>query len=162
MAVNGKSMTGAKPGEYLPIRRQWSQGDIIQLQMDMPVHALQANPQVADDTGRVAVQRGPLVYCMEEPDQPNGVAISDVAVDLRRRPEAQFQSELRSDVLGGVVVLHHTGVAYERTASRDALYSRYSGQPPQTRRVPLTFIPYYAWSNRQETSMQVWTPVVKA
>jgi hypothetical protein len=162
VAVNGKAVTGAKPGEYLAISRQWSPGDVIRLQLEMPVQVLQANPQVTDDAGRVAVQRGPLVYCLEELDQPARVVMSDLAVDLGRKPESQFQSELKSDLLGGVVVLHHTGVAYERAASRNALYSRFGGGPAQSRRVPLTFIPYYAWSNRQETSMQVWTPVVNA
>jgi len=160
VAVNGKAMTGAKPGQYLPISRQWSPGDVIRLQMEMPVQVLQANPQVADDAGRVAVQRGPLVYCMEELDQPAGVAMSDLAVDLGQKPQTQFQSEHKRDLLGGVVVLRHTGIAFDRSASRSALYSRYSGQQVQSRRVPMTFIPYYAWSNRQETSMQVWTPVL--
>jgi len=160
VAVNGKGMTGAKPGEYLPISRQWSPGDVIGLQMEMPVQALQANPQVSDDAGRVAVQRGPLVYCMEELDQPAGVGMSDLALDLGQKPQTQFQSEHRRDLLGGVVVLRHTGIAFDRSASRNALYSRYRGQQLQSRRVPLTFIPYYAWSNRQETSMQVWTPVL--
>ena len=50
--------------------------------MEMPVQVLEANPQVADDTGRVAMQRGPLVYCMEELDQPDGVSITDLAVSL--------------------------------------------------------------------------------
>ncbi len=88
--------------------------------------------------------------------------MSDLAVELGRKPESQFQSELKSDLLGGVVVLRHTGVAYERAALRNSLYSRFGGGPAQSRRVTLTFIPYYAWSNRQETSMQVWTPVVTA
>jgi uncharacterized protein len=158
VAVNGKAITEAKPGEYLPIHRQWSPGDVIRLHLEMPVQVLQANPQVADDAGRVAVQRGPLVYCMEELDQPTGVEMSDLAVDLGQKPQAQFQSEMKKDLLGGVVVLRHTGVAYDRTASRNALYSRYSGRQVASRKVPLTFIPYYAWSNRQETSMQVWTP----
>ena len=160
VAVNGKAIPGAKPGEYLPIQRQWSPGDVIRLQMEMPVQVLQANPQVADDAGRVAVQRGPVVYCMEEIDQPEGVVMSDLAVDLGREPASQFQSETKRDLLGGVVVLRHPGVAYDRKASRGALYSRYSGQPVKSRPVALTFIPYYAWSNRQETSMQVWTPVL--
>ncbi len=97
---------------------------------------------------------------MEELDQPAGVAMSDLAVDLGQQPQAQFLSEHKRDLLGGVVVLRHTGVAFDRSASRNALYSRYSGHQVQSRRVPLTFIPYYAWSNRQETSMQVWTPVL--
>src|SRR6266436_3138381 len=140
--VKGKVMTGATPGQYFPISRQWSPGDVIRLQMEMLVQVLQANPQVADDTGRVAVQRGPLVYCMEELDQPAGVAMSDLAIALGQKPQAQFQNEMKRDLLGGVVVLRHTGVAYERAASRNALYSRYGGGPVQSRRVPLTFIPY--------------------
>ncbi len=88
--------------------------------------------------------------------------MSDLAVELGKRPQAQFQSELKKDLLGGVVVLHHNGVAYERASSANALYARYDGDAPRTRKVPLTFIPYYAWSNRQQTSMQVWTPMLKA
>jgi DUF1680 family protein len=162
VSVNGKVVTGAKPGEYLAIKRQWSAGDTIHLQMEMPVQVLEANPQVADDTGRVAIQRGPLVYCLEEIDQPEGVSISDLAVSPGAKPEAQFQSEFKSDLLGGVVVLRHTGIAYDQAASRSGLYSRYNSNQLQSRKVPLTLIPYYAWSNRQQTAMQVWTPVVKA
>jgi DUF1680 family protein len=88
VSVNGKAVTGAKPGEYLAISRQWAQGDVIHLQLEMPVQVLQANPQVADDAGRVAVQRGPLVYCLEELDQPAGVAMSDLAVALGQKPQA--------------------------------------------------------------------------
>src|SRR6266481_9560666 len=68
VAVNGKAVTGAKPGEYLPIRRRWSPGDTIHLSIEMPVQVIEANPRVVDDLGRVAVQRGPLVYCMEQLD----------------------------------------------------------------------------------------------
>jgi len=158
VAVNGKAVAGAKPGEYLPVQRQWSPGDVIRLHMEMPVQVLEANPRVADDAGRVAVQRGPLVYCMEELDQPAGVAMNALALDLGQKPQTEFQNEMKRDLLGGVVVLRHSGVAYDRAASRNALYSRYSGRQVPNRQVPLTFIPYYAWSNRQETSMQVWTP----
>jgi hypothetical protein len=69
------------------------------------------------------------------------VSITDLAGSPRPEPEAPFQSEFKNDLLGGVVVLRHTGVAYDRTASRNALYSRYSSHQVQSRRVPLTFIP---------------------
>jgi DUF1680 family protein len=160
--VNGKALTSTKPGDYLPIHRRWAPGDVIQLNMDMPVQVLEANPHVADDLGRIAVQQGPLVYCMEQLDQPDGVALADVAVNLGQSPGAQFHDELKSDWLGGVVVLHHTGTAFENVPPRDALYSRYTGAPLKTRQVPLTFIPYYAWANREATPMQVWTPVLRA
>ena len=154
VAVNGKAVSGSTPGTYLPIRRRWSPGDVVQLKVDVVPQVVEANPRVADDTGRVAIQRGPLIYCLEEIDQPTGVMLSDVAVIAGRQPADQFQSEYKSDLLGGMVVLHHTGAVYERGSER-ALYSRY-GKDAKTRKLPLTFIPYYAWANRQATSMQVW------
>jgi uncharacterized protein len=160
VAINGKSVTGVKPGEYLPLQRRWASGDVIQLQMEMPVQVLEANYHVTDDDGRVAVQRGPLLYCLEEIDQTN-VALSDVAIELGKDPSAQFQTERRSDLLGGVLVLRLEGVALQRATSERSLYSRYNAASVKTRRVPLTMIPYYAWANRNATSMQVWTPVLR-
>ena len=158
VSVNGKTIAGAKAGEYLPIRRRWSAGDRVGLQMTMVPQVLEANPRVADDTGRVAVQRGPLVYCLEGLDQSDGVSLSDVALELGKSPDSEFQSEMKSDLLGGVLLLHHEGVSYERSAA-SGLYPRYTGENVRTKKVPMTFIPYYAWANRQATSMQVWTPL---
>jgi uncharacterized protein len=162
VAVNRKAATGVKAGEYLPLRRRWNAGDTITLQMEMPVQVMQANRYVVEDAARVAVQRGPLVYCLEELDQPEGVVVKDAAVVLGKNPGGEFQSEHRSDLLGGVVVLRHNGAVAEKTASSGSLYSRYANAQRKSKRVPLTFIPYYAWANRAPTSMQVWTPVVQA
>jgi DUF1680 family protein len=157
--VNGKSVSDPKPGQYLPIQRTWNPGDTIRLQLPMNTQVLEANPHIAEDAGRVAVQRGPLVYCMEEVDQPNGIDLTNVALDLGHDPGSGFQAEYRKDLLGGITVLRHEGIATER--SNNLLYSRYSSQH-KTRRVPLTFIPYYAWANREPSTMQVWTPVLRA
>ena len=162
VSVNGKALAGAKPGEYLPIRRRWSGGDRISLKMEMVPQVLEANPRVADDTGRVALQRGPLIYCLEELDQSSAVTLSDVALELGKRPDSEFQGEMKSDLLGGVLLLHHSGVSYDRSGSASMLYPRYTGGMARTRKVPLTFIPYYAWANRQATSMQVWVPLFKS
>jgi len=162
VAGNGKSFPGAKPGEYLAIRRRWSAGDGIHLLAEMTPQVLEANPRVADDTGRVAVQRGPHVYCLEELDQPSGVDLSNVAIEVGKQPESEFQSEMKTDLLGGVLLLRHPGVSYERNASASTLYPRYTGATARTARVPLSFIPYYAWANRQATAMQVWTPLLKS
>ena len=128
----------------------------------MAPQVIQGNPRIADDTGRVAVQRGPLIYCMEELDQPSGVTLSDVALNLGANPAEAFQNKLQEDLLGGVVVLDHAGVAYERGAAENALYSRYNPRPSKTRKVSLRFIPYYAWANRHPTSMQVWVELYRA
>jgi DUF1680 family protein len=162
VTVNGRAVAGSKPGEYLPIERRWAPADVIRLGMEMPPQVLEANPRVADDTGRVALQRGPLVYCLEGLDQPNGVDLADVALNVGQKSASQFENEYVKDLLGGMVVLRHKGLAYERAASSNSLYARYTGQPVKTRQVPLTFIPYYAWANRQATAMQVWTPLSKA
>ena len=63
--VNGSELRGARPGEYLPIRRRWSANDSIELSFDMKTRLLESNPAVAEDRGRVAFQRGPIVFCME-------------------------------------------------------------------------------------------------
>jgi uncharacterized protein len=162
VGVNGKAPAGAKSGQYLPIRRQWAAGDVISLRLAMRPHVLQANARVAEDTDRVAVQRGPLVYCLEQLDQPGGVDLAEVALQLGERAGTGFHEEYRQDLLDGVIVLHHDGVAYETARSQDVLYSRYTGQRARTRAVPLAFIPYYAWANRQATAMQVWTRLYRA
>jgi uncharacterized protein len=156
VSVNDKPLAGATPGQYLPIQRRWSSGDVVRLKVNVVPQVIEANPHVADDTGRVAIQRGPLIYCLEEVDQPGGVALSDVAVAPGRRPAESFQTEFKKDLLGGMVVLHHEGAVYERASLQNPLYYHYSGASLKTRKVPLTFIPYYAWANRQATSMQVW------
>ena len=160
--VNNNAISGAKPGEYLPIRRRWSPGDTISLQFEVVPQVVEANPRVADDSGRVAIQRGPLIYCLEEIDQPSGVSLANVAVNPGRHPAEQFQSEFRSDLLGGMIVLHHNGAVYESGSSERSLYFPYAGESSKTRRVPLTFIPYYAWANRQASSMQVWNLLVQS
>ena len=162
VAVNGKAVSGAQAGAYLPIHRRWSPGDTVRLQFDMAPQILQANARVIEDNGRVALQRGPLVYCLEQLDQPQGIALADVAVKADPSHASQFRAEFNPNLLGGIMVLHHEGFAYESSAATNALYSRYAATPSKTKPVPLTFIPYYAWANRTPTPMQVWTPVVKA
>jgi len=161
IAVNGKPVAGAKPGEYLPIARRWAAGDVVHLKMEMVPQVIEANPHVVEDAGRVAVQRGPLVYCLEQLDQPNGTVLEDVALDLGRKTTGEFRSEFKSDLLGGVVVLEHPGASLEFGSAHEALYSTYRADPPKNKPVALTFIPYYAWANREATPMQVWTPLLK-
>lgn len=162
VVVNGKPISAVKRGEYLPIQRRWSPGDTIHARFEMTTQVLEANARVIEDAGRAAVQRGPLIYCLEQLDQPAGVELAEVALDLGPKPGAQFQEELERDLLDGVMVLRHTGALYEKEESRSGLYYRYTTEPRKARKVPLTFIPYYAWANRSATAMQVWTPVLKS
>jgi DUF1680 family protein len=161
VAVNGKPVVGATPGQYLPIQRRWS-GDVIRVEFNMQPQLLEANSQVIENNGRVAVQRGPLVYCLEQIDQPEGVALKDVSVQLGTNSNAPFHEEFQKDLLGGVLLLRHSGAAFGESAEHRQLYFRYSGEPRKSKPVSLTFIPYYAWANRTATPMQVWIPVSRA
>jgi DUF1680 family protein len=162
VSVNGKPVAGAAAGQFLPIRRRWTAGDAVSLQFNMAPQVLEANAEVVENNGRVAVQRGPLVYCMEQIDQGEGVALKDVALAMREKSVGQFQEKFEKDLLGGVLVLRHPGAVYEEAADRSSLYFSHNAPPRKSRPVQLTFIPYYAWANRVQTPMQVWTPMATA
>jgi len=162
VAVNGKSVSGVAPGQYLAVRRRWSPRDAIRLKFAMTPQVIEANRRVVDDYGRVAVQRGPLVYCLEQLDQPQGVSLYDVSLDLRQDSSSAFHEEFDKDLLGGIVVLKHAGAWVEKTSSDGKLYRKYTASVPKGRQVELKFIPYYAWANRAATPMQVWTPTFRA
>jgi DUF1680 family protein len=160
--VNGESASGATAGKYLALRRRWSAGDTIHVKFNMSAQVIEANSRVVDDYGRVAVQRGPLIYCLEQLDQPQSVPLYDVSLDLRKDMSSRFQEQFESNLLGGIVVLKHPGAAIESSAASTKLYYSYAQTSPQTRQVELQFIPYYAWANRAPTPMQVWTPYLRA
>jgi len=157
--VNGNVVEGAKAGEYLAIRRTWNAGDRIELAMDMTPRVLQANPAVMEDVGKVAMQRGPVVFCMEGLDQAaqdHGLNLSKLRADLKGETKVRFEPEM----LGGVTVLEHPGTLVAE-ASPD-LYSAAVEDTAQKKGTMLTLIPYYAWANRKPSPMQVWIPYNEA
>jgi DUF1680 family protein len=162
VTVNGKPVSGATPGQYLALQRRWAAGDMINVKFGMTPQVIEANPRVVDDYGRVAVERGPLVYCLEQLDQPDGVQLFDVSVDVRQKDSSAFHEEFHSELLGGIVVLRHAGTVREKSNSESLLYRSYGADSSKGRQVELKFVPYYAWANRAATPMQVWTPVLKA
>jgi DUF1680 family protein len=162
VTVNGKEISGASTGQYLAIRRNWSGGDVVELKFNMAPQVLEANRRVVEDYGRVAVQRGPIVYCLEQLDQSEGVQLFDVSFDLRQKTAGEFREEFQADLLGGIVVLKHPGALEEKSGDANGLYRTYSSKIGKMREIELKFIPYYAWANRSATQMQVWTPSLKA
>jgi DUF1680 family protein len=125
---------------YAVIDRAWKPGDKVTLTLPMPTERVIANEQVVADRGRVALLRGPLVYCVEGVDVEGGQL-----GDLVLPDDAPLNAEFRSDLLGGVEVV--------QTAAKRAV----AGQS-ESPAVPVTAIPYYAWANRGKGAMVVWLP----
>jgi len=133
---------------YFIFDRTWKTGDSIELNFPMPVRRVEANPLVKANRGLLALQRGPIVYCFEEIDQP--VPLHELSIPA----SSEFEPEKRPDLLGGVVVLKGTGETPAKTDWTGRLYR--TMVPPK--KVPVLAIPYYAWQNRKNCPMRVWMP----
>ena len=153
--VNGQSAGVApKPGHYVELRRRWAPGDRLHVQLDMQPRLTTANPLVRENVGRVAVERGPLVYCLEQQDQAAWKALFDLSLAA-----GAFDGEFRPKLLGGVLVLRHPGQAAVRPLNTEPLYRQAGAKTTGAASpVTLTFIPYYAWANREPQPMVVWVP----
>jgi len=159
VTVNGKPWKGAvRAGEYLAVRREWRPGDKILLALDIRPRLTVANPRLKENAGRVAVEKGPLLYCLEQLDQQGVPSLFDAALV----PEGEFRAVTRSDLLGGLLLLQHKGVVYEKPLSQEPLYQALGKAGPRsTRPVTLNLIPYYAFANRGPSEMQVWIPYLR-
>jgi len=131
---------------YLYVSGDFADGDMLSLSMDMPAYRVYANPAVAADTGKVALMRGPLVYCVEGVDNDTDVLGLSVA-------EGEIKvCDYDADLLSGVVTLKVPGVRVART---EGLYVT---KKPEKMPVMITAVPYYAWGNRGLNEMRVWLP----
>ncbi|CCZ49149.1 MAG TPA: glycoside hydrolase family 127 protein [Mediterranea massiliensis] len=143
VTVNGEPVAGELQKGYLLIDRKWKKGDVVEVNFDMKPRIVKANGKVEADRGRVAVERGPLVYCAEWPD--NDFNVHNIL--LNQHPA--FQVEERPDLLYGI---------HEITTDAQALSYDAAGKLA-VRDVKLTLIPYYAWAHRGEGDMEVWLPI---
>jgi len=139
LRVNGEVMGGRLDKGYALVTRTWKAGDVVELSLPMPVHRVVANDAVEDDRGRVAVERGPLVYCAEWTDNDGRVS------NLVLADGTPLTAEARPDLLGGVVVVKGEAEALSEKAGKLV-----------TEKKPLVLIPYYAWANRGKGEMTVW------
>jgi DUF1680 family protein len=154
--VNGKEIAAVRAGEYLPLRRRWTSGDKLVLSFDMRPQVVHANPAVADDRGRIALQRGPVVYCMEQLDQLEASKDSSIFPRYTAHVTESTTERYDATLLDGVVVLEHPGALLP--AAAPALYQAALPEAAAGKDTKLKMIPYYAWSNRDLSAMQVWIP----
>lgn len=146
--VNGTEVDNScvKNG-YAIIKRVWKESDVIEVILPMTVERIYANPNVREDAGKVALQRGPIVYCLEEVD--NGPVLQDITI-----PEnAVFNVEYKPDMLGGINLITFQGERSCMDPWEDKLYSY---KPSKKQKVEVKAIPYYAWANREVGEMIVW------
>jgi len=149
LAVNGSPLELSPKDGYALIERCWQKGDVIELSLDMPARYVRANPRLREDAGKVALQRGPVVYCLEEAD--NGAALHGVRVG---NTAEGVEPRWEPDTLGGVVTLASDGLREEQDGWGETLYD--FRDAPASTPVRLRWIPYYAWANRGVGEMRVW------
>ena len=155
LAVNGAPVPVSAPGTYTRVARSWAVGDVIELTLPMPVRVLRGHRLAEELTNQVAVQRGPVVYCLESADLPDGVVLEQAA--LRRGVELR---PVESSVAGHRVIALETELTVLplRSDAAEALYEDVEGDP--LRSIPARLIPYHAWGNRGAGEMSVWLPLV--
>lgn len=155
ISVNGEKMDQEMTaGSFVKLVRQWKKGDCVRLVMDMPVRLLEANPLAEEIRNQTAVTRGPLVYCLESMDIPEGKSIDDVLIpaDIKLNP-------VKTDIGGSsMVVLEGEARLTEAASWEDVLYREVS---TRSKPVNIRLVPYYAWGNRGKGEMTVWIPLDK-
>jgi DUF1680 family protein len=151
--VNGEDYkTDVRPGTYLEMKRQWKPGDTIDLSLPLQPRLVQANPLVEEARNQLAVQRGPVVYCMEEHDLPEGVRLDEVYLPAH----TSFVPVYEENLLGGVVTLQAKMIRVLQPEWKNDLYRVVEKVDPQV--IDAKFIPYYAWANRGDAQMSVFMP----
>ena len=145
--INGLGVPMQTERGYLKITRSWAKGDKVELSLPMPAERLYAHPDVRQDQGRVALRRGPLVYCVEQQD------IAGPVGRMRLPAGTALSAEWRGELLGGVRVVKADAKLADAAAWGTALYR---GTPATETASLLTAVPYYIWCNRGPNPMQVW------
>jgi DUF1680 family protein len=142
LEVNGEPVALELRDGYARLRRDWKSGDIVTLRLPMPVRRVVAHDAVAEDRGRIALQRGPLVYAVE------GIDNGDRVFDLVLPDGTALSAEFRADLLRGVVAISGQALTVSKGPG---------GKAVETPR-PFQAVPYYAWANRGPGQMLVWLP----
>jgi DUF1680 family protein len=150
LAINGVSVelnAAVLQHGYAQIERTWQDGDQIELELAMPVEVIQANPKVRENAGKVALKRGPLVFCLEEID--NGSNLSAIVLPQNPKLTATFDQHL----LGGIVVIQGEAFRIDESSWDNVLY-----QPVEMKLKPVAIkaIPYHVWGNRTPGEMLIW------
>ncbi len=149
LSINGEpiDLPAATTDGYARVAREWRSGDRVELDLDLSVEKIWAHPEVRQDAGRVALMRGPLLYCLEGAD-------NSIGLNRLRAPEiARFECRFEPDLLGGVTTL---SARAEADSTADWTQTLYRTAPSKTETASIKAIPYFAWDNREPGEMLVW------
>jgi DUF1680 family protein len=150
VAVNKRALNSPNQERgYIVLDQTWKDGDMIQLTLAMPVQRVAANPNVKDDCGVLAIQRGPLIYCLEGCDQSESIS------SLYLPAQAELKAERRRDLFNGIMVVKGNAEQLDLSPERPSLYYH----PKPAKSVAIMAVPYYAWDNRAPGEMRVWLPM---
>jgi DUF1680 family protein len=151
LSISGRALAAPSPEHgYIKIHRKWEAGDVVRLTLPMDIERVHADQRVKADVGRVALQRGPVVYCVEQVDNRAKVGILVLPPPGTPRTEGfGLTSEFQKELLGGVVVIEGNAFAVPGTKF---------GKELNIFGVRFTAVPYYAWDNREPGKMVVWLP----
>jgi DUF1680 family protein len=143
LTLNGTPMKAELDKGFAVVRRTWKKGDTLALNLPMPVRRVASHEKVEANAGRVALERGPIVYCAEGVDNGGGV------FNLVLPDDAPLEAQARPDLLGGITVIEGRALG---------LYPSEDGRSVVTREQDFVAVPYYAWAHRGEGEMAVWLP----
>jgi DUF1680 family protein len=154
LSVNGESPRSVETGSYAAISRIWEAGDVVELVLPMTVRLTEADERIDSVRGCVAIERGPLVYAVEQVDQADGVVVEDLRLD----PANPARAEHRSSLLGGVTIVSARGRASTRRAAAWPYHAAGASGYAAATDTEVIAVPYFAWANRGAGPMRVWLP----
>lgn len=148
--INGNKInTKEVKNGYIEMENQWKEGDKINLELPMEIEIIESHPKVKDNVGKVAIKRGPIVYCMEQVDNPWGDPKYMEIADYNLKAEP-------SEILEGIVIIKGKGKIVDSRIWENNLYLPKEEVERNKKEVEFITIPYYAWANREKGPMTVW------
>ncbi|GJM34567.1 MAG: hypothetical protein DHS20C18_35680 [Saprospiraceae bacterium] len=154
--INGEEVPlDISAGSYATLTRHWKSGDVIELNLPMPVRLMEANPLVEETRNQVAIMRGPIVYCIESPDL-NGIRIFDIELpaDIQLKP-------VKEEVAGSQITFLQGEALLQSPKEWNGDLYRPINPKKDLKKINIRLIPYFAWGNRGKSEMSVWIPLRK-
>ncbi|QES88596.1 aceric acid hydrolase [Rhizosphaericola mali] len=153
--INGSLISNKElKNGFCVINRVWKNGDIVELNLDMPTNMMESNPLVEESRSRVAVKKGPVVYCLETKDLPDSVSVFDVTLDA-----SQVWKPITTNIKGySFTSLQGNFLLQKKQSWNNSLYRPISHDNSSYKKIQAKLIPYFAWANRGDSDMSVWLP----